>query len=209
MVSSICDLVEEKSITDARRVCRECAQGKRSSEPWREDQGDILQQVQKVNEAMKSIHKELNSITLRLDHLGIKVSYMQSMQDYRNIQRKFQYITEPEKGFADERYLEDFLKVALDSNRGLDRIVFDLFDMVKGVKGDFLSSESIFKKAPISCEARNLDYIWNMITDCIFMEEIAHSLKGSSDMNQRKTELMKQNLMDIADQYVKDCGCQE
>ena len=64
MVSSICDLVEEESITDARRVCRECAQGKRSSKPYGEHQGDILQQVQKVNEAMKSIHKELNNITL-------------------------------------------------------------------------------------------------------------------------------------------------
>ena len=158
---------------------------------------------------MKTIHTKLDNITLNLDHLDVKVSYIQSMQDYRNIQRKFQYITEPKDGFADQRYEEDFLEVALDPHRGLDRILFDFFDMVKGVKGDFLSSESIFKKAPTSCYIRNLDYIWNMITDCIFMEEIAHNMKGNANMNKKKIDMIRQNLVDVADQYVKDCGCQQ
>eukprot|EP00092_Neocalanus_flemingeri_P104760 GFUD01134224.1.p1 GENE.GFUD01134224.1~~GFUD01134224.1.p1 ORF type:complete len:1144 (-),score=169.25 GFUD01134224.1:293-3652(-) len=215
IVSSICGGVKTLTnavavVTGARNACQACAKGKGTSEAWNllhKGQEDILQQVLKANKGIAIIHTKLDNIASQLDRIELKVDYSDTIQGYQNIRRLFSKIDKDLKtGLVVKNiYLANFLLASLDPIHGLHRIRPELFEMIKGGE-NYLSADSIFKKVPESCEANNFRFLWNMMTECIFMDMIALSMKGR-EMKPRETEQVQQNLVDISEQYVKDCGC--
>jgi len=212
IVSAICEGVETGVVTDAKSACQACAQGRGSLEAMsylQEGQEDILNLVNKVNDGIFQIHEKLDKITTQLDRIEIIVQYREIIVQYREIKRLFKYIKkDPETGLVvSDNNLENFLTLAMSLDAGLDRTLFQLFDLMNGIKGDPLLSNSIFTRYPEFCETENFAYLWGMITDCILMESIAFSMSAGQGRRELRLEQIQENLIKISEQYVEDCGC--
>jgi len=212
IVSAICEGVETGVVTDAKSACQACAQGRGSLEAMsylQEGQEDILNLVNKVNDGIFQIHEKLDKITTQLDRIEIIVQYTTPKRNYREIKRLFKYIKkDPETGLVvSDNNLENFLTLAMSLDAGLDRTLFQLFDLMNGIKGDPLLSNSIFTRYPEFCETEKFAYLWGMITDCILMESIAFSMSAGQGRRELRLEQIQENLIKISEQYVEDCGC--
>ena len=212
IVSAICEGVETGVVTDAKSACQACAQGRGSLEAMsylQEGQEDILNLVNKVNDGIFQIHEKLDKITTQLGRIEIIVQYREIIVQYREIKRLFKYIKkDPETGLVvSDNNLENFLTLAMSLDAGLDRTLFQLFDLMNGIKGDPLLSNSIFTRYPEFCETEKFAYLWGMITDCILMESIAFSMSAGQGRRELRLEQIQENLIKISEQYVEDCGC--
>ena len=212
IVSAICEGVKEGVVTDAKSACQACAQGKGSYEALsylQDGQENILNLVQKANDGIDELHNKFDRIANQLDWLENMVAYTETMQNYRHIKRLFSYIQrDPKTGLVVSNMdLDNFLTLAMCLDVGLDRTLFQLFDMMNGVKGDPNLDNSMFVRVPESCGIENFYYYWGIISDCILMESIALSMSDRNGKADFKLKKIQDNLISISDQYVQDCGC--